>query len=48
MEDAYDDFKTFTDFVSGDAARRKAIDAALKGDDDGGGAKDKKKKKKKK
>lgn len=25
MEDQYEDFRTFTDFVSGDAARRKAI-----------------------
>jgi hypothetical protein len=47
MEDQYDDFKTFTDYVSGDQDRRKKIEKAMKGEevkDDK--AKTKKKKKK--
>jgi hypothetical protein len=48
MEDAYDDFKSFTDMITGDAARRKALKSALDGDDDGGGKGKGKKKKKKK
>jgi SpoVK/Ycf46/Vps4 family AAA+-type ATPase len=48
MEDAYKAFQGFTDFISGDASRRKAILAAIAGDDDGANPKDKKKKKKKK
>jgi hypothetical protein len=45
MEDQYKVFKDFSDFVSGDAARRKAIQAAVAGDEEGGNPKDKKKKK---
>jgi len=46
MEDAYAEFQGFTDFVSGDAARRKAIKNALEGGDEGddGGKKGKGKK----
>ena len=44
MEDQYEDFRLFTDFVSGDTARRKAISQALAGDDgEDAGAKGKKK-----
>ena len=48
LDDLYEDYKKFTDYVSGDAARRDAIKAALAGDDGDGGGKEKKKKKKKK
>jgi len=44
MDDQYDEFKTFTDFVTGDKAARDKLVAAAGGDDEGG---DKKKKKKK-
>ena len=45
MEDAYDEFKTFTDYVSGDQERRKKIEKAMKGEET---VKDDKKTKKKK
>jgi len=49
MEDQYDDFKTFTDYVSGDQDRRKKIEKAMKGDEvKGDDAKKGKKKKPKK
>ena len=47
MDLEYAEFQTFTDFVSGDAQRRKAIATALAGDDgDDGGKKGKGKAKK--
>ena len=46
MQDEYQEFQKFTDFLTGDGARREKIEAALRGEDDaGGGKKDKKKKK---
>jgi len=33
MDDQYDDFKKFTDFISGDEKRRAEIEAALRGED---------------
>lgn len=45
MQDEYQEFQKFTDFLTGDGARREKIEAALRGEDDGsGGKKDKKKK----
>jgi hypothetical protein len=46
MQDEYQEYQKFTDFVSGDGSRREKIEATLRGEDDGpGGKKDKKKKK---
>jgi hypothetical protein len=47
MDDQYEDYKTFTDFITEDKKRRDALEAALKGEDDDGDPKKKKKKKKK-
>ena len=48
-EDQYEeDFLKFTGYVTGDAKRREALEAALGGDDDAGGKKGKKAKKGKK
>ena len=47
QEEEYEEFKIFTDFVSGDAWRRKQIEAAQNGEEIGG-ERDKKKKGKKK
>jgi len=44
MDDQYDEFKKFTDDISGDGKRRAEIEAALRGED--GDADPKKKKKK--
>jgi hypothetical protein len=46
MQDEYQEFQKFTDFLTGDGARREKIEAALRGEDDGGGDKKGKKKKK--
>lgn len=46
MQDEYQEFQKFTDFVTGDGARREKIEAALRGEEDGGGDKKGKKKKK--
>lgn len=43
MDDQYDEFRKFTDDMTGDAKRRTEIEAALKGDEDGGDPKKKKK-----
>lgn len=48
MDDQYDEFKKFTDFVTGDGKAREALAAANAGDDEGGGKKKKKGGKKKK
>jgi hypothetical protein len=40
MQDEYQEFQKFTDFITGDGARREKIEAALRGDDDGGKGKD--------
>ena len=49
MDDQYDDFRKFTDDMTGDKKRRDEIEAALKGDEPGAaGAKAGKKAKKKK
>ena len=46
MQDEYQEFQKFTDFVTGDGARREKLEAQMRGDDEGaGGKKDKKKKK---
>lgn len=45
MQDEYQEFQKFTDFMTGDGARREKIEAALRGEDDAGGKKDAKKKK---
>lgn len=47
MDDQYQEFKDFTDFISGDGKRREKVQAALKGEDDDSDPKKKKKKKKK-
>lgn len=47
MDDQYDDYKKFTDQITGDGAAREKLLAAAAGDDDGGGKKKKKGKKKK-
>jgi len=47
MDDQYDEFKKFTDYITGDGAAREKLAAAASGEDDGGGKKGKKKKKKK-
>ncbi len=41
MQDEYQEFQKFTDFITGDGARREKIEAALRGEDDAGGAKGK-------
>ncbi len=46
MQDEYQEFQKFTDFLTGGGARREKIEAALRGEDDGGGDKKGKKKKK--
>ena len=46
--DQWEEYKKFTDFITGDEKRRKDIAAALNPDEDGGGAKGGKKKGKKK
>ena len=46
MQDEYQEFQKFTDFVTGDGTRREKIEAALRGEDDSGGDKKGKKKKK--
>lgn len=46
MDDQYQAYKDFTDFVTGDKGRRDKLLAALNGDNDGGDGKKKKKKKK--
>jgi len=46
MDDQYDEFKKFTDDISGDGKRRAEIEAALRGEDGGEDPKKKKKKKK--
>jgi hypothetical protein len=49
MDDQYEDFKTMTDFLTGDGKMREDLKKSLAGDDgDGGGKKGKKKKGKKK
>ena len=48
MHDEYQEFQKFTDFITGDGARREKIEAALRGEDDGGGGKGKDAKGKKK
>lgn len=48
MQDEYQEFQKFTDFLTGDGARREKIEAALRGEDDGGGGKGKDAKGKKK
>ena len=40
MQDQYEeDFLKFTGYITGDAKRREALEAAMGGDDDGGGKK---------
>lgn len=46
MDDQYEEFKKFTDYITGDGARREKAEAALAGDGDGDGGPKKKKKKK--
>jgi hypothetical protein len=46
MQDEYQEFQKFTDYITGDGARREKIEAALRGEDDAGGDKKGKKKKK--
>lgn len=46
MQDEYQEFQKFTDFLTGDGARREKIEAALRGEDDGGDKGKKAKKKK--
>jgi len=48
LDDQYEEFKTFTDFISGDGTRRKTIENLLKQGDGGGGDSKKKKGKGKK
>ena len=48
MQDQYKEYQKFTDFITGDGARRDALEVALKGEDDDGDPKKKKKKKAKK
>ena len=47
MDDQYEEFKKFTDYITEDGARRDKVEAALRGDDADGDAKKKGKKKKK-
>ena len=46
MQDQWEEFKTFTDIITGDKKRRDLIEAALRGDDAGAGENPKKGKKK--
>ena len=46
MDDQYEEFLKFTDYITGDGARREKLEAAAAGDGEEGGGKDKKKKKK--
>jgi len=46
MDDSYEEFLKFTDYITGDGARREKLEAAAAGDGEEGGGKDKKKKKK--
>jgi hypothetical protein len=48
MDDQYDDFKKFTDDITGDGKRRAEIEAALRGEDGDSDPKKKKGKGKKK
>jgi hypothetical protein len=48
MDDQYDEFKKFTDIITGDGKRRDKLKAAAAGEDGEGGPKGKKKGKKKK
>ena len=41
MQDEYQEYQKFTDFITGDGARREMIEAALRGEDDAGGGKGK-------
>jgi hypothetical protein len=45
MQDQYQGYQKFTDFISGDEKRRAEMEAALKGDEDDGDPKKKKKSK---
>ena len=44
MDDQYDEFKKFTDVITGDDKRRAVIEAALRGEDTGADPKGKGKK----
>ena len=46
MQDQWEEYKKFTDYITGDAKRRDAIEAALRGDDAGADPKKGKKGKK--
>ena len=35
MQDQWEEYKKFTDYITGDGKRRDAIEAALRGDDAG-------------
>ena len=48
MDDLYEEYTKFTDYITGDADRRDKLEAALRGGDDCDDKKGKKKKKKKK
>ena len=48
MQDQWEDYKKFTDHITGDGKRREKIEAELRGDDAGGDPKKGKKKGKKK
>lgn len=45
LDDQYEEYKTFTDQITGDGARRAKLEAAANADGEGGGPKKKKKKK---
>ena len=47
LDDQYEEYKKFTDYITDDAVRREKLEAALKGEEDDGDPKKKKKKKKK-
>ena len=47
MQDQYQEYQKFTDFITGDEKRRKDFEMAQKGEEDDGDPKKKKKKKKK-
>jgi len=44
MDDQYEEYKKFTDYITGDGSRRDKLEAAAAGDDGGAGPKKKKKK----
>jgi len=46
MDDQYEEYRKFTDYVTGDGSRREKEQAKLRGEDDAGDPKKKKKKKK--